>query len=130
TAHSSIVIREGIIVEITTEQGIVGVGEIAPLPEFAGSTLAAAHSALKTLSAYLHGKTLEEALKIVGAAGLSMSRYERGGHARTTLCGLEIALLDALGKTQGVEVSKLLAPTHANIHPHIPVNAVIGARSI
>ncbi|GAC1379751.1 MAG: hypothetical protein NVSMB33_05190 [Ktedonobacteraceae bacterium] len=160
-------VREGIIVEVTTEQGIVGVGEIAPLPEFGGSTLAAAHSSLITLTAHIHGKTLEEALDLVGMMCL---RSFKDILPSPVICGLEIALLDALGKTQGLEVSRLLAPGQAqsvhsrgtlssrqvnglasprppklytppnrlfpspaesiSIRPHIPVNAVISAKSI
>src|SRR5947209_283069 len=107
TAHGMMAIRKGIIVEITTEQGIVGVGEIAPLPEFSRVSLAAAHSALTILAPHLYGKTLQEALDIVISP--------------PTLYGLEIALLDALGKTQNVSISILLAPPHTPIRPHIAV---------
>jgi len=40
TAHGVMTAREGIIVQVTTEQGITGVGEIAPLPAFGGGSLA------------------------------------------------------------------------------------------
>ncbi len=186
TAHSSMAIRNSIIVEIYTEQGIVGIGEIAPLPEFGRDSLAIAYSSLSMLAPHLHGKTLEEALTIVGTIGSAnissqehADTYARrgggggdeglgplwppaiqglpnltmqnnwdtaGGHkgphalheerylasevSASTLCGLEMALLDALGKTQGTSVSRLLAPTSTNARSHIPVNAVIGAKDL
>ncbi len=34
TAHGEMTVREGIIVELTTESGLSGIGEIAPLPAF------------------------------------------------------------------------------------------------
>jgi o-succinylbenzoate synthase len=130
TAHSSMAIRNSIIVEIYTEQGIVGVGEIAPLPEFGRDSLAIAYSSFSMLAPHIHGKTLEEALAIVEAISSTHSR--RGGSeiSASTLCGLEMALLDALGKTQGMSVSRLLAPTSTNARSHIPVNAVIGAKDL
>ena len=55
--------REGIIVQITTERGITGIGEIAPLPVFGGGSLAEADSMLPLLAARLEDKTLDEALE-------------------------------------------------------------------
>jgi L-alanine-DL-glutamate epimerase-like enolase superfamily enzyme len=40
TTHGAMTQREGIIVQVTTESGIPGIGEIAPLPAFAGGSLA------------------------------------------------------------------------------------------
>ena len=44
-----------------------------------------------------------------------------------TLCGLEIALLDALGKAQGRSISTLLAPPGSLPRATVAANAVIGA---
>src|SRR5258707_15307055 len=49
TAHGVITTREGIIVQVTTERGISGIGEIAPLPAFGGGSLADASSLLPAL---------------------------------------------------------------------------------
>jgi len=65
TAHGAMTAREGIIVQITTERGISGIGEIAPLPAFGGAGLADACSLLPVLAARLHDKTLDEALELV-----------------------------------------------------------------
>ncbi len=120
TAHGVMTAREGIIIQITTERGISGIGEIAPLPAFGGGSLADARSLLAALAALLHGKTPAEALDLVLAEG------KRDTTAASTLCGLEIALLDALGKAEGCGVSTLLSPAGTTPRATVPVNAVIG----
>ena len=86
--------REGIIVQVTTNKGITGIGEIAPLPTFNGGSLTDAYSLLPILAGHLHHTTLYEALDLLAAEQVSTK-------AASTLCGLEIALLDALGKANG-----------------------------
>src|SRR6266702_458697 len=104
TAHGVMTAREGIIVQLTTERGISGVGEIAPLPESGGGSLAdsaASSSLLPALVARLHGRELDEAL--------------------------DIALLDALGKAEGCGVSTLLSQAGTMPRVTVPVNAMIDA---
>jgi o-succinylbenzoate synthase len=121
TAHSVMTAREGIIVQVITSQGISGLGEIAPLPAFTGESLAHAHTLLPSLAARLRHKTLQEALDCVYS--------QEQTKAAPTLCGLEIALLDALGKAEGCAVSTLLSPLASTPRAAVPVNAVIGARA-
>ena len=132
TAHGIMTTREGIIVEVTTSRGgeagekISGFGEIAPLPSFAGGSLADACALLPALAARLCHKTLHETLDLLLAADKADTK------AASTLCGLEIAVLDALGKVEGYTVSTLLSPAaSAASAPQtaVPVNAVIGARA-
>jgi L-Ala-D/L-Glu epimerase len=144
TAHSSMAKRNGILVEVYTEQDIVGVGEIAPLPEFGRDSMTTAYSSLAMLALHLEGKTIEEALAIIEAKGANISPSERDSPyanvhgnlalaneiSASSLCGLDIALLDAWGKMQGVSVSRLLAPISTDVRSHIPVNAVIGAKDL
>jgi L-alanine-DL-glutamate epimerase-like enolase superfamily enzyme len=147
TAHGVMTAREGIIVQVTTEQGITGVGEIAPLPAFGGGSLADACSLLPALAARLHNKILDEALDLLLAEGIDICRGEGGGAVRggplmdavwgtvwpgvpaptPVLCGLEIALLDALGKAEGCGVSTLLSQAGTMPRATVPVNAMIGA---
>ncbi len=153
TAHGVMTAREGIIVQVTTERGISGVGEIAPLPESGGGSLAdsaASCSLLPALVARLHGRALDEALDLVLAGGIDIRRGEGGGAVRggplmdavwgtvwpgvpasafstSTFCGLEIALLDALGKAEGCGVSTLLSQAGTMPRATVPVNALIGA---
>ena len=121
TAHSVMTAREGIIVQVITSQGISGLGEIAPLPAFTGDSLAHARVLLPSLAARLRHKTLQEALDFVHS--------QEQTKAASTLCGLEIALLDALGKAEGCAVSTLLSPPAFTPRATVPVNAVIGAQA-
>ncbi|HEY6405927.1 MAG TPA: mandelate racemase/muconate lactonizing enzyme family protein, partial [Ktedonobacteraceae bacterium] len=144
TAHSLSTVREGIIVQVTTEQGITGIGEIAPLVEttpMATSTVGAtfmvarpvglthALALLPTLATQLHHKTLHEALDLVRTlVGSPSQENNTQTTTASTLCGLEIALLDAIGKTEGHTLSTLLSPSGFIPRTVIPVNAVIGAK--
>ena len=135
TAHGVITSREGIIIQATTDQGISGIGEIAPLPALGGGSLADARTLLPALAARLHDKTLDEALDLVRArcnVGADLSRPSpiyRPAFSASTFCGLEIALLDAIGKAEGCSVCTLLSPSGTAPRATVPVNAVIGARA-
>ena len=123
TAHSIMTAREGIIVQVTTRRGISGIGEIAPLPAFGGESLADARKLLPALVARLHHRTLHEALDLV------LTERKAGSKAASTLCGLEISLLDVIGKAEGCGVCTLLSPAGSAPRAAVPVNAVIGARA-
>jgi L-Ala-D/L-Glu epimerase len=123
TAHSTLTTRQGAMLEILTAEGITGRGEIAPLPDFGGAHLDDALTALhhSPIVSALLGQELDEALAYLSRTGDSLPA--------STLCGLEIALLDALAQTQQCSISKLLMQRSPCIVPrtHIHVNAVIGA---
>ncbi len=123
TAHGATTAREGIIVQVTTEHGISGIGEIAPLPAFGGESLADACSLLPALAAHLQDKTVDEALNLILAGGKTGSQVA----SASTRCGLEMALLDAIGKAEGCGVCALLSPAGTVPRAKVPVNAVIGA---
>jgi o-succinylbenzoate synthase len=113
TAHGARQWREGIIIGIATAPGITGVGEIASLPEFGDASVDDILALLPKLAATLRGMTVEDALKMPDIFGI---------------CGIEMTLLDALGKERGVSVGALLAPPGVLPRADVPVNAVIGAR--
>ena len=123
TAHGVMTTREGIIVLVTTERGITGIGEIAPLPAFGGGSFADAAMLLPALAARLYNKSLHEALELVLPEG------QAGAKATSALCGLETALLDAIGKAEGCQVCALLSPSGSVPRAAVAVNAVIGARA-
>lgn len=127
TAHGVITAREGIVVEIMTESGISGIGEIAPLPAFGNESIADMRSLLPKLAASLRDKTLAEALNLVYCKGKTDIKGVSGYFAHPVLCGLEIALLDVLGKTEGCAVSALLSPVGVAPRASVLVNAVVGA---
>ncbi len=127
TAHQQLAIREGVIVEIYTDDGIVGVGEIAPLPEFTGDTVQDILPLLPHVAEQLQHKSLPEALSILHSdlnAIASSARY-----------GIETALLDAQGQSEGRSLSSILAQSSSSsrngqaIRSEISVNTVIGTMS-
>ena len=123
TAHGVTTTREGIIALVTTESGITGVGEIAPLPAFSAESLADAAQLLAEMAARLHDMTLQEALYLLLAEG------QRDTKAPSTFCGLETALLDAAGKAEGCQVCALLSPPGFPTRAEVAVNAVIGTKA-
>ncbi len=100
---------------------MTGVGEIAPLPTFNGSSLTDACLLLTELDGHLYHRTLYDALALLSAEKVSAKNA-------STLCGLEIAIFDALGKTMDCSVSTLLAPSEFTPRAAVPVNAVISAK--
>jgi o-succinylbenzoate synthase len=100
TAHGILTVREGAIVEITTNDDLTGIGEIAPMPEFAGDDLRTALAPLPLLSSQLLG------WELLGA--LNFLYTDMPDLPATTLCGLESALLDVIGKSMGCGVMDAL----------------------
>jgi o-succinylbenzoate synthase len=121
TAHGVLETREGMLVEVTTNEGHTGIGEIAPLPTFHKGTLAGALSLLPDLVERLSNRSLEEALELLAGERISPPNA-------STLCGLEIALLDALGKAKHCSISTLLSPPDFPPRAYVPVNAVISEK--
>ena len=170
TAHGVMTTREGIIVLVTTERGITGIGEIAPLPAFGGGSFADAAMLLPELAARLYNMTLHEALELLlpekktGRLSILADKISSdtpcgcparppfypmenqdgtptrgvatdldvgpvGATAASTLCGLETALLDAIGKAEGCQVCALLSPPGSLLRAAVAVNAVIGSKT-
>ncbi len=123
--------REGAPVPYTPESQ--GDREGAPLPYTGAPSrspwFADIRSLLPKLAASLRDKTLDEALNLVCSEGETDIKGVFGYLVRPVLCGLEIALLDALGKAEGCAVSALLSPAGIAPRARVPVNAVIGARA-
>ncbi len=132
TAHGTLNVRNGAIVEVIVDNNLSGFGEIAPMPEFAGDDLNTAITPLSTLSSQLSGRALSDAINFLYT--------ETPGLPATTLAGLEGALLDAMGKCMGCGVYEFLggvialhmgainrARTGMGVKKQVPVNVVIGA---
>jgi o-succinylbenzoate synthase len=122
TAHGTLTAREGAIVEVLTETGLAGIGEIAPLPAFAGGGLAEALASLSTFAPQLSRLTPGAALEMVYACRATLPP--------TLVCGLECALLDVLGRMTQHSIASLLAEDEMQVRLSISVNAVIGAAEI
>jgi len=104
--------RGGAIVRLTTDAGIVGVGEAAPLPDRQTETMAEIDEGLKRMADRLAGCELTSARFLDGLPEASAA----------ITCAVETAALDALGRAQGVSVASLLAPI---VRDAVAVNAVI-----
>jgi o-succinylbenzoate synthase len=132
TAHGTLDQRTGVIVTAITEGGIAGIGEIAPLPGQGGLSLQAILKTLVLLVRDLKGRDLVDILRFLR----TQSEEER--LPSSLVCGLEIALFDALGRARGQSMAALLAhgyPGEERREPvpprtRMPVNAVIGGTAI
>lgn len=118
TAHGVAHQRTGAIVRVRADSGLVGLGEIAPLPEFGGGTLADALAGLPALADGLLGGTVGQALD-----RLDRLDYAAAGVAAQA-CGLDTALLDVAAQAAGLPLARLLSP---GASAQVPVNATIGA---
>jgi o-succinylbenzoate synthase len=121
--------REGVIVRVTTETGVVGLGEASPLVERREGTAAEVVALCESVGSGLVGD---------GGGGLPSlltSLATRPG-GRALACGLESALLDAAGREQGASASALLATglladgdggaVGGRVADRVVVNATIG----
>ena len=88
TAHGTLTVREGAILVLTTSQGMIGLGEIAPFPGLSQEMLTEALDAFHNIVPYLCGETLERALTVLDE--------ECEVLPASTLCGIQMPLLDAI----------------------------------
>ncbi len=128
TTHQQLAIREGAIIEIHTDTGVIGVGEIAPLPEFGGGSMQDVLLHLPHIAEHLRDMLLSEALLLL--------REKFATIPSSATYGIETALLDAQGQFEGRSLSSILSQSsfsedgrHA-VRSEIPVNTVIGTMGI
>lgn len=95
--------REGVLVTLTDDRGHTGVGEASPLPGYSPDTVDEAEASVETATASLTDVELPEALADIAFEAPSPS-------ARFAL---ESALLDLLGRRQGVSARTLLGAPRA-----------------
>lgn len=112
-------IREGLILRLTTDSGMTGVGEASPLPLFGGGTVDDAARALARIAPWLVGRTIDEIERSVQA----LDRRLPGVPAVS--CAVDVALGDVLSREQGISLARWLSPAAADV---VPVNATIAAR--
>ncbi|MFQ5879160.1 MAG: mandelate racemase/muconate lactonizing enzyme family protein, partial [Dehalococcoidia bacterium] len=118
TASGALTCREGLVLRLETDRGIVGLGEASPLPERGGGSLPAALAVLDDVGAGLVGRELEE-------VGVALDGVDQKHSALAAVrCALDVAVCDAMAKAAGVSVAELLTGKAA---PSVPVNTTIGA---
>jgi len=96
--------RKQIIVTLTTDDGVVGLGECFAY----GAPLAVASVVEESLAPVLVGENPTEIERLVEKMERSMLLYGRRGIALHALSGVEIALWDLAGKARGLPVHDLL----------------------
>ena len=128
-AHGSTAVREVLLVTVETAAGEVGIGEAAPLPSYAGGTIAEAAACLRDLAArgmgrspqWLWDRATDETIATGGAAGAAR-------------CALETAAADILARRKEWPVARWLAAGAGWPAPDgavaVPVQAVIDGASL
>ncbi len=100
-----------LLIDVATEQGIVGRGYLAPYLVRAATAL---RTVLADLGAGLRGRPVSPGEAFAGARGwLSLAGYQ--GLALAAVAGLDIALWDALAKAAGLPLARLLGGTLAPV---------------
>lgn len=106
--------REGWLVRLATDAGLIGYGDCSPLPQAGTESMDSATACLSGWAAALPGLSLEAALGRVTASA---------AEAPAASCGLETALLDLLAQRAGLPLARWLNPRSSAA---VKVNAVLG----
>ncbi|MFI6321176.1 mandelate racemase/muconate lactonizing enzyme family protein [Nonomuraea sp. NPDC050556] len=95
---------DGALVELTTDAGVTGLGEVAQ-----GIMAAQAVPGLvETLRPYLIGRTIDPPGEVGDALRDRTAFWARGGVASGVIAAVEVAAFDAVGKAYGVPAHELL----------------------
>ena len=102
--------QDGLLIRITTDNGLVGVGEVDSSPEVCKAVIDAppSHSITSGLRELLVGQTLKDPqtmLDYLYKGSIYAGRRGAGIHA---LSGVDMALWDIFGKAQGQPIAELL----------------------
>lgn len=106
--------REGRLIRLETDAGLIGHGDCAPLPQAGTESLEHADLRLAAWVQNLPGLSLETALDWLGAAAVDTPAAR---------CGIETALLDLLAQQAGLSLARWLNPRSPSV---VKVNAMIG----
>jgi len=117
TARGAVTYREGLIIELTAEDGLAGLGEAAPVPEADVSG-----DALSRTLATLAPRLLRRQPNDFDVKAL-LDSDEAG---RALACAVDTAACDLLARHRGVSVARLLSP---NAAAAVAVNALVTAPS-
>ena len=120
-----------VLVRLELEGGAIGYGEAAPLPPYNGETQAQALTALESARSWLPGRPVDD------WRGLADEfRTRGGGQCGSAQCAFELALLDALGRRDGVPLWKFFGgagtalETDMTVTTGTPEQAAADARAI
>ncbi|MDP3483560.1 MAG: o-succinylbenzoate synthase [Sulfuricella sp.] len=114
SARGGFAVREGWLVRLVTDAGLIGYGDCAPLPQAGTESMDSAVACLSGWAATLPGLPLKAALGRITASAAG---------APAACCGLETALLDLLAQQAGLPLARWLNPRSSVA---VKVNAVLG----
>jgi o-succinylbenzoate synthase len=126
TSGETIAAREGLIVGVETESGLVGLGEASPLPRYNGGSVTETAEAVSSLARGIVHLTPTEAWE----RDFALTGVSRGS-AAAARCGVETALADLAAQAARLPLASWLAgwagvPADA-LAARIPVNGTIDA---
>jgi len=120
-----------VLVRLELEGGATGYGEAAPLPPYNGETQAQALAALEAARGWLPGRPADDWCALAGEF-----RARGGAQCGSAQCAFELALLDALGRRDGVPLWKFFGgagtalETDMTVTTGTPEQAAADARAI
>lgn len=116
-AFEEVARAENVLVRLETDDGVVGWGGAAAAPTMTGETVASMTAAIRYLAPKLEGMPPDDIAAIMARAG----NYLYGNQSAKSV--IEIALHDALGRTQGKPVHDLLG---AKRRERVPILRMVG----
>jgi L-Ala-D/L-Glu epimerase len=116
TARGELKKRRGIILQVHTDEGLVGLGDVAPLPEFGGGTVEDAAPHLKTLFFFNINREVTLPFEKLTLFDSDMSAVEYGW---------ETAIYDLLAQKEGIPLAGFISKNKV-YNPEIKVNATVG----
>ena len=120
TARGTLAPREGVILQLEADNGLIGLGEASPLPEFGGGTLTEVLAILQTVGPSLIGLDLREA----------ESRALTTGHP-ALINAFDTALCDLMSQAEGLPLwAWLSGNTAPSKLVEVLVNATVGESSL
>ena len=117
TAHGNQIERRGVLLQLRTDNGLVGLGEAAPIPGSAPRAWSDAAALLEALQASLPGRGLEETTDVI-----RLVDHLHPAAVAAVRCGLDTAACDVLAQAAGMPVALWL---HSQSSETVPVNATI-----
>lgn len=115
TAWGTFTHREGIVLRLCTDAGVVGLGEASPHPALGPGAVREVEETLECLAPRLLGLRVE-----------CLEPSPSPDIPPALACALDTAVLDALARARGVSVARLLSES---VRASVPVNATIAAES-
>ena len=117
TAHGTQTERRGVLLQLHTDNGLIGLGEAAPIPGSGPRAWSDAATLLEEMQALLPGQRLEEAADVIGLVD-----HLHPAAIGAVRCGLDTGVCDVLAQTAGMPVALWLQRDSSEA---VPVNATI-----